>query len=119
MKVIDLLVKISKGEEVPKKIKFNEEIYKFNEIDDDYEGLYGGDWLLHNHNDNLKCFLNDEVEVIQEKEIEHYDMFDFFTGYKFGGTDKTLLEHLEKNFSNINQELDYLIKAVNDMRDKE
>jgi hypothetical protein len=68
MKVIDLLNKIANGEELPKKIKFNEAIYNFNELYDDYEGLYGGDWLLKNHNDNLKCFLNDEVEILDEED---------------------------------------------------
>lgn len=106
MKVIDLLVKISKGEEVPKKIKFNEEIYKFNELYDDYEGLYGGDWLLHNHNDNLKCFLNDEVEIIEEeKAIEK------IKGIDTRETRDCIIKFQEK--------FNELIDVINDMRDKE
>ena len=71
IKIIDLFNKIANGEEVPKRIKFNDVDYMFNATFDDYESLYGASWLLKEHNDNLKSFLNDEVEIIEEeKEIE-------------------------------------------------
>ena len=68
MKVIDLLVKISKGEEVPKKIKWRNNKYILRS---DLEW-----YILENGNfdDSLPIrvvFLNDEVIVIEEeKEIE-------------------------------------------------
>ena len=61
MKVIDLLNKIAKGEEVPKKIKLEEFEYSFeeNEYRDFVNGLY------------LYDRLNNEVEIIEEeKDIE-------------------------------------------------
>ena len=36
MKIIDLLVKIANGEEVPKKIKWEDTIYAYSESDKDY-----------------------------------------------------------------------------------
>lgn len=72
MKVIDLLVKISKGEEVPKKFIWKQHIwtfkykeqgyYKYNYDNEDDEMIE--DWFVL---DNL----NDEIEVIEEpKKIE-------------------------------------------------
>jgi hypothetical protein len=120
MKVIDLLNEIAKGEQ-PSHIR-----------------MYGRDWYWNNYDGyvtegslsttpdaqiylfsqyRLDFALDKEVEIIgEDKEIEHYDMFDYFTGYKFGCTDKDLLDHLQRNFVNINQELDYLIKAVNELK---
>jgi hypothetical protein len=116
MKVIDLLNKIANGEEVPKKILIRgyefhlSNNYQEMNINYAYEDAFDNYWL--------DCIgINEEIEIIEEdKEIEHYDMFDYFTGYKFGGTDKDLLDHLQRNFVNINQELDYLIKAVNELK---
>ncbi len=67
MKVIDLLNKIANGEEVPKKIKYDDEEFVFtgynsasknynNELEDLFEVLDGS-------------MLNDEVEIIEEKKI--------------------------------------------------
>lgn len=69
MKVIDLLNKIANGEEKPKKIKLlsDNEMYEYN-YDFDYigengDGLFGE--CLANAMD-IKKFLNDEVEIIEE-----------------------------------------------------
>ena len=68
MKVIDLLTKIAKGEEVPKKIRYEGkdmfwcEPCKIYEVDVEQKELCGTD--LYSILDNL----NDEVEVIEEKE---------------------------------------------------
>lgn len=76
IKVIDLLNMISKGEEVPKKIKYNQEIFEFI--------YFGGN--LNYYNENYRCLgedfaidkiLNDEVEIIEEdkpiEELEDYN----------------------------------------------
>ena len=70
MKVIDLLNKIANDEGVPKKIKWEDIIYAYNEYDKDYleypfsDEEYKG---LFNMKDNiLTQFLNDEVEIIEE-----------------------------------------------------
>ena len=71
IKVIDLLNMISKGEEVPKKIKWENIIYAYSEYDKDYlecpfsDEEYKG---LFDMRDNiLTQFLNDEVEIIEEE----------------------------------------------------
>jgi hypothetical protein len=75
MTVIDLLNKIANGEEVPKKIKYDDEIFIYDNQIDKY-------WNIDNTNnlyDILSRFvgiaLNDEVEVIEEdKKIEKIDV---------------------------------------------
>ena len=66
MKVIELLNKIANGEEVPKIIRFWEREYILDEEYNCYLHQCGGNDfidLLDNNNDDLKCFLNDEVQV--------------------------------------------------------
>lgn len=121
MKVIDLLNKIANNEEVPKIFKFDgctyilkrEGVgcYRYEDIKD--EKIFEERFILEE--------LNDEIEIVEEKpkKIEHYDMFDYFTGYSFSGTDRDLLNHLQRNFENINHELDYLIRQVNYLLEKE
>lgn len=70
IKIIDLLNKIAKGEEVPKKIFYEKQWWEYNP-DNDYEGIEWGGCFLCNV---LICELNDEVEIIEEeKEIEKLD----------------------------------------------
>lgn len=72
IRIIDLLNKIANNEETPNKIRFNGEYYIYNTTYDDYKSP--STWLLKNNNDNLNCFLNDEVEIIEEeKELEKFD----------------------------------------------
>ena len=79
MKVIDLLNKIANGEEVPEEIWFWDRKYIF---DKDYEcymcqtGFNEFIDLLDNHNDNLSCFLNDDVEIVEE-ELEPINIEEF------------------------------------------
>ena len=68
IKVIDLLNMISKGEEVPKKIKYNllEKNYQILVYDEEeqeyrYENDYNNFCTFPNHH------LNDEVEIIEEE----------------------------------------------------
>lgn len=82
MKVIDLLNKIAKGEEVPDKIKYKGTTYeKDNDGDIDFyigENFNGTLFLEELDNTNE---LNDEIEIIEEKEIEEinksYPIFHF------------------------------------------
>lgn len=70
MKVIELLIKIANGEEVPKKIRYEGkdmfwcEPCKIYEVDVEQKELCGTD--LYSILDNL----NDEVEVIEDKKIK-------------------------------------------------
>ena len=64
MKIIDLLNKIANGEEVPKKIKYRDWLYEFEKDCNDYFCIY--DSLLCRENDDVRQFLNDEVEILEE-----------------------------------------------------
>lgn len=66
MKAIDLLNKIAKGEEVPKKIKILNKIWEYDK--DCIDFLNDDDWLFYKANTRI---LNVEVEIIEEeKDIE-------------------------------------------------
>ena len=110
MKIIDLLVKISKGEEVPKKFKDNYHTYELikypccgveltNYKDEDGDYLFGCEY-------ELMLLLNDEVEIIEEeKEIENQ-----FT-HIYNCSSK---ENIEMNFQNIQVTLKDIIDVIND-----
>ena len=73
MKVIDLLVRIANGEEVPKKIKWNNRKYRYIKDYNDYS--YDNAYCLFSDdiqkNKGILEHLNDEVEIIEEdKKIE-------------------------------------------------
>lgn len=74
IKLIDLLVKIANGEEVPKRIKWEDTIYVYSKYDKDYLEFpisvdeYKG---LFNMKDSiLTQYLNDEAEIIEDKPKE-------------------------------------------------
>lgn len=77
MRVIDLLNKIANGEEVPERIKYDTKEMKYDHNKQDYLGYYSngnGEWLfqyLFDRCRNTEHFINDEVEVIEEKEMCH------------------------------------------------
>lgn len=74
MKVIDLLNKIAKGEEVPKIIKYNGLIYNWDKVSYlHYEDEKAEQAFLEGYRTDM-C-LNYEVEIIEEdKKIEKLDM---------------------------------------------
>lgn len=87
MKIIDLLVKIANGEDVPKKIKYEDTIYYFNTEEKRYlkENLMS--WIGLCDDYLLDVILNDEVEIIEEdNEIEYLHFHDL----------KELIDKLEK-----------------------
>ena len=120
MKVIDLLNKIANGEEVPKKIRYDSDTYYY--IEDNREGVcyintaLDGENIWRHFLYNIYT-LNDEVEIIEEdKKIEEIDIFDYFTGYDYGGTNKELLKDLEHNFETLNSKINEIIDYI--MEDK-
>lgn len=70
MKVIDLLNKIANGEEKPKKIKYDNTIYEYNEQYDYKNELQINYYSIDKGEDffnNVLCYsLNDEIEIIEE-----------------------------------------------------
>ena len=118
MKVIDLLNKIANGEEVPKKIKIETHIFtKYNYPMGDgtfvssYESNNDGEYHI---NDFLyPQYLNDEIEILEEKKIpEKLDIisngdftFDEFQAY--------IYENQYEIQAKINEIIDYLKSKEN------
>ena len=101
MKIIDLLNKIAKGEEAPKKIKYDGSIYKFDNFQDDYMSNDNHEGIL----DELCTFsaLNDEVEIIEEdKKIEKIPMVNEF--------ESNIVSHNQAR-RKINEIIDYINKG--------
>ena len=98
MKVIDLLNKIAKGEEVPKKIKWNDDVWIYScgpskSYYTDYEDLFS---VIDGSN------LNDEIEIIEENEEKIKtptldDMKDI--GEKVGKAYRELFEGFNKGWN--------------------
>lgn len=114
MKIIDLLNKIANGEEVPKKIKYNNKIYsaKGNAIENFVDYCSEEDEWCFNHYVRYEN-LNDEVEIIEEKKIP--EKLDDFT-IAVGSVDEsnieeyiqTLFNQQYEIFNKINSIIDYL-----------
>lgn len=66
IKVIDLLNKIANGEEVPEKIKYRKDIYKYIKHWEQYVDENDDPLLYIISKSNYSC-LNDEVEIIEEE----------------------------------------------------
>lgn len=132
MKIIDLLNKIAKGEEVPKKIKYIGNTFFWNESLCDYEAndfvkeisssyLFRG-LFVQNDSYMNEYNLNDEVEVIEEeKEISKMIINDefLFSNSHSGNMRREDRRLLDSNFKEISNKINELIDVINDMRDKE
>ena len=116
MKIIELLNKIANNEEVPKKIKYDDMIFKLNEyncyINDN--DLIFIDSLIPNLNN-----LNDEVEIIEDEEeidiqsIEEVNHYNIVSAIK-GKTEENIDNELKLNSLAINK----LTKAVKQLEKK-
>ena len=100
MKIIDSLIKIANGEEVPKKIRYADEIFTFDNktyVSEDGEDLFSDmyNWL----ND-----LSIKVEIIEEQKEKIKEL------------PIKLFHNKQKILAN---KLNELIDVINDMRDKE
>ena len=96
MRIIDLLNKIANGEELPKKIKYNDKIF----INDGFSYIYEN--KTFNEYNRLEEFisygsdLNDEVEIIKEKKKTLEEEFEEYNKRK--KIDKISL-HFDENLS--------------------
>ena len=64
IKIIDLLNKIANGEDVPKKIKFRDDIYEFDIVVKHYNGVNSQEPLLWQYNGLI---LTNIAEIIEEE----------------------------------------------------
>lgn len=118
--IIQLLNKIAKGEEVPKKIKYDGMIFDYQEDTYEYLCYEENNFSLLGY-DNPYDMLNDNVEIIEEeKEI---DKLDFTFDNTIWETEYQTANDIEQKLINQNailkQKVDNLIDVINDMRDKE
>lgn len=75
MKIIDLLVKISQGERMPKKIKYEDYVWEYDKVAKDYYRNDIDEEYIYLFQELFKketgFFINNEVEIIEEnKKIE-------------------------------------------------
>ena len=124
MKIIDLLVKIANGEEVPKKIKYDDKIYYLNKDRVDLHAYQtSGNTTTRKLSliiDNEYLNLNDEVEIIEEdKTIEKLELV---RGSDLTDKDmvlsKNALVELCKTLNNMNKKTNELIDEINNLKDK-
>lgn len=70
MKIIDLLVKISQGERMPKKIKYEGYVWEYDKVAKDYYRNDIDEEYIYLFQDFFKketgFFINNEVEIIEE-----------------------------------------------------
>lgn len=113
MKVIELLTKIANGEEVPKKIRFNNIEWNrvYGEKNVYYINEYDSDFFIYLFRKNLDFTLNDEVEIIEEdKKIEKLNTW--FSLEKDCENDN--IQYANHNFkthyNKINEIIDYIME---------
>lgn len=129
--VIQLLNKIANNEEVPKKIKYNKKIYEYSQKDNRYHNVQGGLDLSSIFGDYNFNYLNDEIEIIEEKpkkieEIEKIEIIDDslisfddkLQDIFIGGCNAKDIAFAIKNNEMINK-INELQKAVNYLLEKE
>lgn len=110
IKLIDLLINLSKGIQNPEKIKYDEQIWKLRKSGD-YVRLIDDDYYLF---DNHLCFceetLNIEVEIIEDEptQIEKY--------YINEDLNKCTDGEIMKICCDLANKLNEVIRAVNELK---
>lgn len=116
IKILDLLNKITKYEEVPLKIKYNEVIWDYDKDGNDY---YSNKWLFGSYlwREALSEFYDDEAKIIEEeKKIELPEKIkieqdtpnsNYYIKNEFG-TKCGLTKHSKMIADKLNETLDYL-----------
>lgn len=108
IKIIDLLNKIANNEEVPKKIKWQGQIYEYSCSNRFY---YQNSWSMYRDFDTEGNCLNDEVEIIEEpKKIEKLD-------YKYVNTYGNVSQH-RKSEEPLIDKINELIDEINNLKEK-
>ena len=127
MKIIDLLVKISQGERMPKKIKYEGYVWEYDKVTKDYyrndideEYIYLFQELFEKE---TGFFINDEIEIIEEDKkikmlepVRGSDLTDL-TSKDVVLKNSALIE-LCKTLNNINGKVNELIDEINNLKGK-
>lgn len=109
IKIIELLVKTANKEEIPKKIKYSNKIWKLEEHNGDYknEDTYLFEYLFKYF--NTKSFINNKAEITEEnKEIEKLE-------FEEGKVDDKLF--LAKYITHNRKKINELIDEINKMKE--
>lgn len=108
MTINNLIINISNALAVPSKIKYNNEIFKYNNDYQDYESIETQDKFLFEYlfsNFRMKTFMYTKVEIIEEpKKIEKCKNYENFLGID------DYIEHLKKKIDEIIDEINNLKK---------
>lgn len=108
MTINRLIINISNALEVPSKIKYNNEIFEYNNDYQDYESVEAQDKFLFEYlfsNFRMKTFMYTKVEIIEEpKKIEKCKNYENFLGID------DYIEHLKKKIDEIIDEINNLKK---------
>ena len=104
IKIIDLLNMIAEMEKVPDKVKFDDVIYKYDEIRRDYYDKINDKYLINMLINRYKMYyaLNQTVEIIEEdnNKIEKID---------------TWSNDIEENQFILKEKIDEIIDKINNM----
>lgn len=128
MKVIDLLNKIANGEEVPKKIKFGDKIWKYNSGDkiwkynsivQDYMNEDNNEYLFANiFGIETEKALNYEVEIIEEPKKIEYPILHKTAPIETTGDQMPNWRYLiDCNFEHLNKTIYQLIDEINNLKE--
>ena len=117
MKIIDLLNKINKGEEIPEKVKYEDTIFEYDKDRKEYIHKVD-DWysetllfkITNEHTHFIRDLLKAEVEVIEEnKEIDIQSIKEISSEDRFYRTDNIdKLNELTRAIKQIDKELNEL-----------
>lgn len=106
IKIIDLLVKIANGEEVPKEIKFGTNYYKLKNAHTYYRINNSGFIMKLTDDYNLIECLNDDAEIIEDNKIEKLT---------FDDTDVCCVDGLMRQSLNIKNTINKIIDRLSEM----
>ncbi len=112
IKIIDLVLKIANGQELPKKIKVRNYIFEWVDIDTGkgYHNTQGKDWIIWLQDLislDTKEELNETVEILEDNTEEIEELFDYRTGEN---------DLYNDNFDDMFRKINELVKAVNEIR---
>lgn len=111
IRVIDLLNKIANNEELPKKIKYKNNIYEYDGETQNYCSPINMIWDFLIGKD-IVALLNDEVEIIEEpKKIEKIEIYEDLDGHYF-------LNNRDKKIYIRCDEIDFMVDKFNELIDE-
>ena len=118
MKVIDLLNKIAKEQKVPEKIKFNDYEYLYHDKEHGYcRNDYDCTYICLDSEYYLFDILNDEVEIMEEKNIIP-EKLGYFDLTKDEDEKDENGDDLELHYTGVADAFDDVYEKINEIIDK-